>query len=324
VSQGDDKTDKIVPSGTESILKHNAGLVRRGLLDLAALTVRSRKRIILADDEEIINEVYGEFLTSAGYEVRTTTHPSEVVALVEEFRPDLAFIKLIAPEIDGVKLSEKLSVLFPTLKIVLIGAHVVDEGILQAMFDRGIKCDVLAWWWFDRQTFLAMTRTWMDGSDHIDWASRLRDGKHFEFGLGEAMVNPRQHRQLSVIFIELIPLALFDHDNDFLRALGGILGRFASRGFAYRHGPSQFAMLLPGLDKQEACDVSRAFILEATSLIQNHRLLGRMDVSACVVHVPDDAQSVEQVWQIADRLNTIVKETGHGGVAAWGLGLVQN
>ena len=57
---------------------------------MALSATEPRKRIVVADDEEPINEVIGEILTSSGYEVRTTTHPSKVVALVEDFEPQVA------------------------------------------------------------------------------------------------------------------------------------------------------------------------------------------------------------------------------------------
>jgi len=75
-------------SGT--LAKQSSRLVRRGLQDLALSATEPRKRIVVADYEEPINEVIGEILTSSGYEVRTTTHPSKVVALVEDFEPQVA------------------------------------------------------------------------------------------------------------------------------------------------------------------------------------------------------------------------------------------
>jgi CheY-like chemotaxis protein len=140
--EGDDK-DKIVPSTQDSLSLRVAGLVRRGLRDLAAAPLKVGKRILVADDEEAINEVLTEILSSAGYELRATRHPSEVIAVVEAFRPQVALIGLIAPEIDGVKLSEQLSARFPGLKIVLTG-ETVGEGIFRHLLDRGIACDTLA------------------------------------------------------------------------------------------------------------------------------------------------------------------------------------
>ena len=60
--------------------------------------IKVRKRVLVADHNEPVNHVIGAMLRSAGYEVRTTTHPSEVVAITREFRPNVVIIALVAPE----------------------------------------------------------------------------------------------------------------------------------------------------------------------------------------------------------------------------------
>jgi len=121
------------------------------------------KRILLATHQEAINEVVGNSLTSAGYEVRMTLHPSEVVAIVESFRPEVVFTELIMPELDGVKLGEQLSQRFPNLKIVFIDE--LDEDIQRGLLDRGISCNFLKPL-FERQDLFDLLSYLMPGSDH--------------------------------------------------------------------------------------------------------------------------------------------------------------
>jgi len=121
------------------------------------------KRILLATHQEAINEVVGNLLTSAGYEVRMTLHPSEVVAIVESFRPEVVFTELIMPELDGVKLGEQLSQRFPNLKIVFIDE--LDEDIQRALLDRGIACNFLKPL-FEKQDLFDLVSYLMPGSDH--------------------------------------------------------------------------------------------------------------------------------------------------------------
>jgi len=120
-------------------------------------------RILLATHQEAINEVVGNLLTSAGYEVRMTLHPSEVVAIVESFRPEVVFTELIMPELDGVKLGEQLSQRFPNLKIVFIDE--LDEDIQRALLDRGIACNFLKPL-FEKQDLFDLVSYLMPGSDH--------------------------------------------------------------------------------------------------------------------------------------------------------------
>ncbi len=88
--------------------------------DLFTLAVGHGKRILVSH-EEAVNEAIEEILSSAGYEVRTTTHPSEVLGLAGDFAPDVALVKLVAPEINGLELSEELAARLPRVKIVIVG-----------------------------------------------------------------------------------------------------------------------------------------------------------------------------------------------------------
>jgi two-component SAPR family response regulator len=93
--------------------------------------------------EEAVNEVIEEILSSAGYEVKTTTHPSEVLGLVREFAPDLMLIRLVAPEVNGLDLSEQLVVRFPKVKIVIVGPFCDLRWTETFLQDRGIGCKFL-------------------------------------------------------------------------------------------------------------------------------------------------------------------------------------
>jgi CheY-like chemotaxis protein len=146
--------EQIVRRGSQALSKYSTALARRGLRDLSTLAVGRRKRILVSH-EEAVNEVVEKLLTSAGYEVKTTTHASEVLALVGDFRPDLVLIKLVAPEIDGYRLSEQLAAHFPGLKIVIVGP-LYGEHVL----DRGVACDALEAP-FSKDDLLDMIKTWV-------------------------------------------------------------------------------------------------------------------------------------------------------------------
>ncbi len=324
MSEGNDK-DKIVPSTKNSLSTRSSGLVRRGLQDLIVSAPKIGKRILVADDEEAINEVVEQILSSAGYEVKTTTHPSEVVALVADFQPQVALIGLIAPEIDGVKLSEKLSARFPKVKIVLTD-YCIEEEILQAVLEKGIPCDTLDTP-FTKEDLLGLMHSWAAGSDHIDGPTRLRDARHFEAAFNSLDCHNLDYFRPSFIFIELFqsdsPPQGLDKEMDFLHDFGATLARFARGGFAYRHGGNQFAMLLPRVAREEAREKSRQFAIEANSLLQKYQLIDRVSVAIGVVSVQDDAHLLKQVKDAGKQLIAMVKETAKGGIAAWGLGLIE-
>ncbi len=317
----DSHKDQIVRSTTDGLSKRSSGLVRRGLQDLAVSVPNDRKRILVADDQEAINEVMGAILKAAGYEVRQTTHPSEVVAIVDEFKPQVALISLVAPEIDGVELSLRLSKRFPQLKIVLT-CEIVEEGILQHLLDNGVACDAFEAP-FEREDLLEMMKTWAKGFDYIDPATHLRKEKAFQVAVRNAnFFQGTSDRSTSVIFVELFESAtsdpILEPEATFLRELGGTLGRFAHDASAYKWGQNQFAMLLPNIDKPRACDLSKQLNVEVKSLLKTHNLDARYSVAIGVASLPGDAKSVEQVVEAGRQLITKAKETGQGGITVWG------
>jgi PleD family two-component response regulator len=157
----DKNNEQIVQRDSRALSKHRTGLVRRGLQDLPTLAVGRRKRILISH-EEAVNEAAERILSSAGYEVKATTHASEVLALVAAFRPDLVLIQLVAPEIDGYRLSEQLATHFPKLKIVIVGP-LYGEHVL----DRGVVCDALDAP-FSENELLDVIKTWVTGPHHSD------------------------------------------------------------------------------------------------------------------------------------------------------------
>ena len=310
--------DQIVPSAPNSIATRRVGLVRRGLDHLAVLAPKRGKRILVADDEEAINQILAEILIAAGYEVRTTTHPSQVLDLVAAFEPQVALIGLVMPEIDGVKLSENLSVRFPKVKVILTD-YCIEEEILQGVLEKGISCDVLDTP-FEREDLLEMMQTWVSGLDHIDPATRLRDAKHYRMGLvrsgsagnskdvgavkssGSLIIQIQLERQQSSD-------VSLESRTPFLRSLGVVLARYANGGSAYRYGDIQFAIILPHASVGEGFSSSKWLSQEIESLLNDYSLSDEYTPAVSLVSAPDNLLSTEKVIGVWRELRAQGKTT---------------
>jgi CheY-like chemotaxis protein len=156
----------IVPSAGTGLVASTSGLVRRGLQELSnrqnerSLVVPAdvRRRILVVDDEEALVEVFGMVLDSAGYDVRSTLNAIEAIEIARTFKPDLAFVGLIMPRLDGIKLNAELLKILPRLKIIFIAEAEPDD--LEAFRKINPTCGVLPSP-FEKQELFDKTRSWI-------------------------------------------------------------------------------------------------------------------------------------------------------------------
>ena len=58
-------------------------------------------RVLVIDDSKTIRRTADTLLTKAGYEVRTAEDGFEALAKLMDFRPDLVFVDIMMPRLDG-------------------------------------------------------------------------------------------------------------------------------------------------------------------------------------------------------------------------------
>ena len=63
-----------------------------------------RKKILVMDDDESIQILYSDELTEEGYEVFTSNDGSNLMALIEETKPDLIVLDIRLGQHDGLDL----------------------------------------------------------------------------------------------------------------------------------------------------------------------------------------------------------------------------
>lgn len=68
-----------------------------------------KKRIFIADDDEIIVDSLSKLLTISGFEISSTRNPKEVVSKIKNFKPDLVLMDLLMPGLGGIELCEILN-----------------------------------------------------------------------------------------------------------------------------------------------------------------------------------------------------------------------
>jgi len=78
-------------------------------------------RILLADDDDVMRDFLARALTRAGYHVESVDRGTTALALIQRGeRFDLLLTDIVMPELDGIELAQKATVIDPNLRVMFI------------------------------------------------------------------------------------------------------------------------------------------------------------------------------------------------------------
>ena len=67
-----------------------------------------KKKIIIAEDDELLRHLYERKFTLAGFNIKTAANGEEALALLEKEAPDILILDINMPALDGFQVLEKL------------------------------------------------------------------------------------------------------------------------------------------------------------------------------------------------------------------------
>jgi len=79
--------------------------------------------VLVVDDEEGIRESLSGIFEDEGFDVQTTDSGEKAIEFMMEQSPDLMFLDIWLPGIDGIKTLEKIKALQPDLPVIMISGH---------------------------------------------------------------------------------------------------------------------------------------------------------------------------------------------------------
>ena len=91
-----------------------------------------KARILVVDDESAIRETMRMILEYEGHEVLTAGSGPEALTAAERDSPDLVFLDIKMPGIDGLEVLSRLRGLNETLPVVMVSAHGTASTALDA------------------------------------------------------------------------------------------------------------------------------------------------------------------------------------------------
>jgi len=89
-------------------------------------------RILIVDDEQSIRDVLRQLFEYEGFDVQVAASAPAALRMVEEARPDVAFLDVKMPEMDGLELLGRLRELSPATQVIMISGHGTIDTAVEA------------------------------------------------------------------------------------------------------------------------------------------------------------------------------------------------
>ena len=104
-------------------------------------------KILIVEDEKVLNEAYELILKNQGYEVEVAHDGQEALDKIRVFEPDLILLDLRMPRIDGIEFLKryKLNENHPDVKVIVFSNLDTQKDIDQA-YELGAQRYMLKAW----------------------------------------------------------------------------------------------------------------------------------------------------------------------------------
>lgn len=93
---------------------------------------KNKLKILIIDDESPIREVLSESLRDDGYEVMVAADGPSGLAVLKSFLPDICFLDIWMPKMDGLEVLTQAVPLYPNTSFVMISGHGTIETAVKA------------------------------------------------------------------------------------------------------------------------------------------------------------------------------------------------
>jgi CheY-like chemotaxis protein len=103
--------------------------------------------ILVVEDDASLNDAYKTILTAAGYKTRTAFNGQEALELVKQEEPDIIFLDLRMPVLDGIGFLReyKPKTDHPNVKIIVFSNYDMQQEVDEA-YELGAERYVLKAW----------------------------------------------------------------------------------------------------------------------------------------------------------------------------------
>ena len=105
---------------------------------------KSSRRVLIIDDERAISDTLALIFTLQRYEARAAYTAEGAIETLADWRPDLAILDVILPEMNGIDLAIVIKANYPACHVLLFSGHANTAILLEEAGRKGHQFEVLA------------------------------------------------------------------------------------------------------------------------------------------------------------------------------------
>jgi DNA-binding NtrC family response regulator len=106
--------------------------------------VAGSRKILIVDDEGKVTETLGLIFSTRGYEVRVACSAEQAIETLAEWKPDLAIVDVMLPQMNGIEFGIALKSNYPECHLLLFSGHPDTGALLDGAREQGHNFDILA------------------------------------------------------------------------------------------------------------------------------------------------------------------------------------
>ncbi len=95
-------------------------------------------QILVADNEEVMRELFDRHLSARGHSVDQAVNGNECLKRMSKKNYDLVFLDLVMPGVDGETALQTMRVRYPEAFVVVVSSQ-DDDGVIEDLLARGAR-----------------------------------------------------------------------------------------------------------------------------------------------------------------------------------------
>ena len=100
--------------------------------DKLSPSIEKQPLVLVVDDEQSIRNTLSGIFEDENYRTVTAEDGPSAIDIVEQFSPDLVFLDIWMPGLDGIETLEKIKKCCPAVQVIMISGHATISNALEA------------------------------------------------------------------------------------------------------------------------------------------------------------------------------------------------